>query len=190
MSNLDIVKAELEAPANKLSADEVEAQLEKLTEDGKIDAFATQIRNDVNESIKTITGQRETFFNELKTKEATRSSEEKKAFATNLEKELKGVTEFGGLKLHETVPSGIVRKFEQGAYDFKDPKFVSKAIMAVEFYEQAIKEMKQKTTADVLKEQMKSLTNTPTQNSAKNVVVSANKNGHYHEEIEKQFARK
>lgn len=188
LSNFDLAKAELES--NDLAPEVVEAQLEKLTEEGRIDVFAQKIREDINKGKETTIKQRTDFFTNLKAKEQNRVVEEKKQLISSLEKEAKGITDFNGLKFHETVPTGIVRNFEQGKYNLKDPKFLIKAFMAYELSEAAIKETRQKTQAEVLKTHMQSLTNTPTVDTTKNVIVNTNENQHYHNSIEEAFGKK
>jgi hypothetical protein len=188
LSNIDLVKAELETTG--LSEDVVELQIEKLVEEGKVDAYAGAIRDTLSKTKDETITKRSEFLNELKAKEQNRHVEERKQLISALEKEATGLKEFAGLKLHETVPAGLVRNFENGKYNVNDPKFILGAIMWQEFGQNAINEIRQKTQAEVLKSTMQQLTNTPTVDSAKNSVVNGAERKHYHNSIEDAFGKK
>jgi len=160
--NYDLVKLDLEERG--YDEDQVAQKLEELTESGKIDSLGEQIRQDLIPVKEQIVKSRGEFLNKLKEQETNRIAESNQKVRTDLEAELKTTKEFLGLKLHESTPDTILKRFGEGKYDdlrMANPKMFLQSILLKEFGDMAVNELRQKAQAKVIQKQAEELHNVP-----------------------------
>lgn len=158
----------------------IEAQLEKLTENGKIETEAKAVRRLLEaeeQGIKIENENRLKKYQEGKVKQVEMQRQESNA---KFEKAMSTVTEFMGGRLSDEAKQAIVRKQQSGAYNdlLNDPKTLAEFVLYKEFGPKAIKNIENTAFQRGRDEKTKKLANVPpvTQNGQGRVITNTQAN--------------
>jgi hypothetical protein len=149
--------------ARGYSDDVIDAKIEKLIEDDKLERDASLIREELKIA-REQTLQQRTQIVQQKTEEKQRVQQQlKEQEFTQLTKALDNKQEFMGTQLSKEVKEAILKKAQTGAYDsvLSDPSFKVEAILYKEYGQKMTEYIKTKAFSEGKLTEVKKLSNIP-----------------------------
>ena len=153
LSNEELCRKEFEASPSKYTPEEIDAKMESIVADGKLEITASVIRKDLTASKESQAAQKEQILSTkdslikqyTERKEAAQKQEFEKEKAL-VKEALYNMTDLWGNPLTPAAKDAIYKKYESGAYneDFKNAKLKADFIVQKEYGSKVIEHLKNK----------------------------------------------
>lgn len=144
-------------------ADMIEAKLEKLLEEGKVDVEAKGIRRILEVEEQKIKLEHNSKLQQYQEKKVQTVEQQKQESAAKFTQAMSTVTEFFGGKISEEAKQAIIKKHQSGAYNdlLNNPKDMAEFVLYKEFGQKAIKNLENTAFQRGREEKTKKLLNIP-----------------------------
>lgn len=161
LSDADLVAQDLRLQG--WPEDKIEAKVLDLTETGKLELNAFEIRKILEDSKKEISLSREKELSDIKTQQEQKVKDTLNKEAEEIHKQLKTVQTFMESPIKDKHIDYVMNKWKNGEYHeaFKDPKKIADFLLYSEFGEQAVKNLANRKLQEGRSKIVKKLHNIP-----------------------------